>query len=51
MLGRLVPIGKHQWHHPHPGDHARIVKLDTTPERWNELFLDGKRLVVDLRQL
>lgn len=33
----------------HPGDDAKVVRLDTTAARYRELFGDGSR-VVDLRR-
>ena len=35
----------------HPGDRAKIVQLDVSPETWDKLFQDGARLAVDLRSL
>ena len=35
----------------HPGDKARVVSLDTTPQTWNALFQNGSRRAIDLRKI
>ncbi len=33
----------------HPGDKAKVVPLDVSPETWESLFQGGARVAVDLR--
>ena len=36
---------------PHPGARPRVVMITTSKSRFDELFNDGKNLVVDLRNV